>query len=155
MNNKVADDITGKFPFIPTELLVNTDLNQLNYLAAWLAKINNSEIEKLKAIMQSPFRFSSAEQLIDYTYNTDYFLFCAGITNTAALARYYIYDTGLCQMPEEWKGGIDLEKFGKHAVEQEKGAFTDNGYLMPSGDVWENRTSTNGISDKYRIQEQD
>ena len=40
-------------------------------------------------------------------------------------------------MPEEWKGGIDLSTFGRNAAAQEKGAFTEYGYIVESGDEWE------------------
>ena len=37
----------------------------------------------------------------------------------------------------ERKDGIDLIPFGTHLEEQEKGVYTANGYLLPSGDEWE------------------
>ena len=36
----------------------------------------------------------------------------------------YTSQSGMVQMPEEWKGGIDLSTFGRNAAAQEKGAFT-------------------------------
>jgi len=134
------------------ELLMSADLDHVNYLAARLAEMDSGELDKLDAIMQSPFRFSTVEQLLDYTYNTDYFLLRFGINDNMELGRYYVYDTGLCQMPEEWKGGIDLEKFGAHAAQQERGVFTSKGYLMPSGDEWQDRPAGQGIPDEYRLQ---
>ena len=35
---------------------------------------------------------------------------------------------------QEWKGGIDLTTFGRNAAAQEKGAFTEDGYIVESGD---------------------
>ena len=43
----------------------------------------------------------------------------------------------MVQMPEEWKGGIDLSTLGRNAAAQEKGAFTEYGYIVESGDEWE------------------
>lgn len=134
------------------ELLMRADLNHVNYLAARLAEMDGNELDKLDAIMQSPFRFTTVEQLLDYTYNTDYFLYRSGINGNTELGRYYVYNTGLCQMPEEWKGGIDLEKFGAHAAQQERGVFTSKGYLMPSGDEWQNSPARQGIPNEYRLQ---
>ena len=34
------------------------------------------------------------------------------------------------------KGGIDLTTFGRNAAAQEKGAFTEYGYIVESGDEW-------------------
>lgn len=37
-------------------------------------------------------------------------------------------------MPDEWKGGIDLEKFGAHAARQERCVFTSLGRIW-SADI--------------------
>ena len=54
-------------------------------------------------------------------------------------------------MPEEWKGGIDLAAFGRNAAEQEKGAFTEYGYLVESGDEWERQFEGREVPEEYRI----
>jgi len=141
-----------ELPAITADLLINSNLDRVNYLAARLAEMDGRELDKLDSIMQSPFRFITVEQLLEYTYNTDYFLFRPGINDNTELGRYYVYDTGLCQMPEEWKGGIDLEKFGAHAAQQERGVFTPKGYLMPSGDEWQDRPAGQDMPDEYRLQ---
>ena len=56
---------------------------------------------------------------------------------TTIWADYYLNQSGMVQMPEEWKGGIDLSTFGRNAAAQEKGAFTEYGYIVESGDEWE------------------
>ena len=43
----------------------------------------------------------------------------------------------MVDMPEEWKGGIEPEAFGRHIREQEQGVFSDRGYVVLSGDEWE------------------
>lgn len=136
---------------LPTDLLINTELNLVNYLAMRLAGMDETQLSILDAIMESPFRFTTLEQLIDYADNEDYFLFRPGINDAEQLGRYYVYDTGLCQMPDEWKNGIDLEKFGEHAARNERGVFTSTGYLMLSGDEWNNRLTEQGIPDEYRL----
>lgn len=150
---------TGKYKSdvsaLPADLLTNAELNLVNYLAARLAGMDKKQLAMLDAIMESSFRFITVEQLIDYADNEDYFLFRPGINDAAALGRYYVYDTGLCQIPEEWKGGIDLEKFGEHAAQQELGVFTSKGYLMPSGDKWTNTLLAEyGIPSEYRLYHQ-
>jgi hypothetical protein len=34
--------------------------------------------------------------------------------NTEDLGNYYLYKSGMVQMPEEWKAGIDPKEFGSH-----------------------------------------
>ena len=54
-------------------------------------------------------------------------------------------------MPEEWKGGIDLAAFGRNAAEHEKGAFTEYGYIVESGDEWERQFEGREVPEEYRI----
>ena len=54
-------------------------------------------------------------------------------------------------MPEEWKGGIDLSTFGRNAAAQEKGAFTEYGYIVESGDEWERQFEGREVPEEYRI----
>lgn len=143
--SKYETDLT----VFPSDILMNADLDYVNYLAARLAAMDGKKLDALDAVMHSSFRFTTLEQLIDYTYNTDYFLFRPGIKDAAELGRHYVYDTGLCQMPEGWEGGIDLERFGAHAAKKERGEFTPVGYLMPSGDEWQSIIAECGIPDEY------
>lgn len=136
---------------LPADLLANADINIVNYLTARLARMDDKELAALVAIMESPYRFNTVERLVEYTYNLDSFLFRPGVLDATALGRAYVYDSGLCEMPEEWKGGIDLERFGAHAAEQERGAFSSKGYIMPSDDEWAAVLSERGIPAEYRL----
>ena len=60
------------------------------------------------------------------------------VHNYHDLGDYYLNQSGMVQMPEEWKGGIDLSTFGRNAAAQEKGAFTEYGYIVKAA------TSGNG-----------
>ena len=58
----------------------------------------------------------------------------------AQLGDYYLNRSGMVNMPEEWKGGIDTAQFGRYVAQQEQGAFTQYGYLVKSGDEWQKVT---------------
>ena len=45
-----------------------------------------------------------------------------------ALGRYQLYESGMVEMPEAWKAGIDPETFGRKVREQDNGYFTHKGY---------------------------
>ena len=51
----------------------------------------------------------------------------------AQLGDYYLNRSGMVDMPEEWKGGIDTAQFGRYVAQQEQGAFTQYGYLVKAG----------------------
>lgn len=67
------------------------------------------------------------------------------------MGDYYLNKSGMVQMPEEWKGGIDLAAFGRNAAEQEKGSFTQYGYILESGDEWEPHFEGRDVPEEYRI----
>ena len=54
-------------------------------------------------------------------------------------------------MPAEWKNSIDLIAFGRNAAAQEKGSFTEYGYLVESGDAWEQHFEGRDVPEDYRI----
>ena len=73
------------------------------------------------------------------------------VHNYHDLGDYYLNQSGMVQMPEEWKGGIDLSTFGRNAAAQEKGAFTEYGYIVESGDEWERQFEGREVPEEYRI----
>ena len=59
--------------------------------------------------------------------------------------------SGMVQMPDEWKAGVDLAAFGQNAAEKEKGSFTDYGYILESGDDWVKHYEGREVPEEYRI----
>ena len=114
---------------LPHDLVCAADVDELNFLAARLAELDPAEIEKLNAALQSKMGFENVGQIIDFTYNTDFFVHVPEAHTARELGDYYLNKSGAVQMPEEWKGGIDLAMFGQHAAEREDGAFTQYGYI--------------------------
>ena len=81
----------------------------------------------LNAALQQKNGLANIGQVIDFTYNVDFYVHIPEVHNYHDLGDYYLNQSGMVQMPEEWKGGIDLSTFGRNAAAQEKGAFTDRG----------------------------
>ena len=90
-------------------------------------------------------------QLIDFTYNEDFFVHIPEVHNPRELGDYYLNKSGMVQMPAEWKNSIDLIAFGRNAAAQEKGSFTEYGYLVESGDAWEKHFEGRDVPEDYRI----
>ena len=57
----------------------------------------------------------------------------------------------MVDMPEEWKAGIDVARFGQHIAQQEQGAFTPYGYLVKSGDEWQRVHEGQPVPEEYRV----
>lgn len=132
--------------------VIGGDINTVNYLAARLAELPQGQLNKLAAVTETPGTIDTIERMIDFTYNIDFFVLIPNIQNAEDLARYYIFESGLVQMPHEWKNGIDLYAFGTNLEEQEKGLYTQKGYLLPSGDQWQKMFEKTGVvPPEYRI----
>ena len=128
----------------------NDSIDNLNYLADRLAGMDNFGLAKLAAILDSKEDITVPD-VIDLTYNMDYFVHIPDVANFEKLGRYYLYESGMVEMPDSWKSEISLEAFGKNAAENEHGSFTAHGYLLPSGDEWEQHYNGMNIPEKYRV----
>ena len=95
--------------------------------------------------------FENIGQIIDLTYNPDFFVHIPEVHNPRELGDYYLNKSGMVQMPAEWKNSIDLIAFGRNAAAQEKGSFTEYGYLVESGDAWEKHFEGRDVPEDYRI----
>lgn len=136
---------------LPYEMVCAADVDELNFLAARLHQLDPAEVGKLNAALQRENGFENIGQVIDFTYNVDYFVHIPEVHTTRDLGDYYLNQSGMVQMPEEWKGGIDLAAFGKNAAAQEKGTFTEYGYLVESGDEWERQFEGREVPEEYRV----
>ena len=122
---------------LPYDMVCAASVDELNFLAARIEQLDPAEIGKLNAALQQKNGFENIGQVIDFTYNVDFYVHIPEVHTYRDLGDYYLNQSGMVQMPEEWKGGIDLTAFGRNAAEQEKGAFTEYGYIVESGDEWE------------------
>ena len=136
---------------LPHDMVCAASVDELNFLAARLAGLDHAEIEKLNAALQSKTGFENIGQIIDFTYNTDFFIHIPKVHTARELGDYYLNQSGAVQMPEEWKDGIDLAAFGQNAAEREGGTFTQYGYITESGDEWERHFEGRDVPEEYRI----
>lgn len=137
---------------IPYDMVLAADVDELNFLAARLGQLDAAEIAELNAAMQNPRGgFESIGQIIDYADNVDYFVHLPDIHSAAALGDYYLNRSGMVDMPQEWKAGIDTAQFGRHIAQQEQGAFTEYGYLVKSGDEWQRVHEGQPVPEEYRV----
>ena len=136
---------------IPFDWIRDGSLDKINFLAARLEEMTTEQLEKLDALMHSDFKPESLDRLIDYTYNTDFYNYLPGIFSYKELGDYFLNDSGMVQMPEHWKAGIDKEDFGFNAALHEDGKLTDHGYIARSGTEWKELYTGNETPEQYRI----
>ena len=137
---------------LPYDMVLASGVDKLNFLAARLESLPPAEIAELNAIAQSPQGgFENIGQLIDYPDNVEYYVHIPDVETPSQLSDYYLNRSGMVDMPEEWKAGIDPSKFGSHIAAQEQGAFTPYGYLVKSGDEWRRVHEGQPVPEQYRV----
>ena len=137
---------------LPRDLVLSADVDELNFLAARLEKLDAAELAELNTALTSPQSdFHSIGQIIDYPHNVDYYVHLPDVTSTGQLGDYYLNRSGMVDMPEERKTGIFLPRFGLHIANMEHGVFTDYGYLVKSGDEWQRVHEGQPVPEEYRV----
>ena len=137
---------------LPYDMVLAADVDELNFLAARLEALDAAGLAELNAALQNPQGdFRSISQISDYPDNLDYYVHLPDVQNTAQLGDYYLNRSGMVDMPEEWKAGIDTARLGRHIAQQEQGAFTPYGYLVKSGDEWQQVHEGQPVPEAYRV----
>ena len=140
----------GRALELPEDLVRAASVDELNFLAAQLQKLDAVELAGLNAAMHSPEKFQSIGQIIDYAENTDCFILIDAKDNRT-LGDYYLNRSGLMVVPDEWKPAIDTERLGQFIASEEKGTFTEYGYLLRTGDEWQRVHEGQPVPEEYRV----
>ena len=135
---------------LPYDMVCSAGIDELNFLAARIGELDPAELTKLNALAQAPHGLETIGQMIDFTYNVDFYVHIEART-FSELGDYYLNKSGMVQMPEEWKAGIDPGEFGKNVAQKEQGEFTEYGYIVASGDQWEPHFEGRDVPEEYRI----
>ena len=137
---------------IPYNMVLASNVDELNFLAARLETLSAGERAELNAALQAPqSELFSIGKITDFPENVEYYVHLPEVRGPAQLGDYYLNRSGMVDMPEEWKGGIDTAQFGRYVAQQEQGAFTEYGYLVKSGDVWQKVHEGQPVPEEYRV----
>ena len=137
---------------IPYNMVLASNVDELNFLAARLETLSAGERAELNAALQAPqSELSSIGKITDFPENVEYYVYLPDVRGPAQLGDYYLNRSGMVNMPEEWKGGIDTAQFGRYVAQQEQGAFTQYGYLVKSGDEWQKVHEGQPVPEEYRV----
>lgn len=128
------------------------NIDELNYLAALLSDMDQSDLEKFEAVIDAGEYTGSVKDLINLTQNLDCFEFYSGIPSEEDLGRMYILDFEAMTVPEHLIDYIDYEAYGRDV------RITDGGHFAPGGYVADNHSSfvelytgRDDIPDEHRV----
>ena len=119
-------DVLGLYDYL-TEY---ENLDELNHLACLLSELEQSDLEKFEAVIDSGEHTSSVADLINLTQNLDCYEFYPDIESEEDLGRYATEDLPI---PEELKDYFDYEAYGRDIRINEDGHFAPGGYVLNNG----------------------
>ena len=104
-------------------------LDELNYLAALLAQRSQEEREKFAAAMIHGDHAASITDAINLTHNLDCYWLYPAVRNSEDYGHYVVDELDELELPEAAKKYFDYKAFGRDAVREDGGTFTDYGYI--------------------------
>ena len=128
------------------------NLDELNYLAVLLSEMDQSDIEKFEAIIDSGEHTSSVADLINLTQNLDCFEFYSDVHSDEELGRMYVLEFGGVEVPEHLIDYIDYEAYGRDVRINESGHFAPGGYVFDNGSRFiEHYSGREDIPDEHKV----
>ena len=127
-------------------------LDELNYLAALLSEMDQSDIEKFEAVLDAGEYTGSVKDLINLTQNLDCFEFYPDVHSDEDLGSMYVLEFGGLEVPEHLIDYIDYEAYGRDVRINEGGHFAPGGYVFDNQSRFiEHYTGRDDIPDEYRV----
>lgn len=128
------------------------NLDELNHLACLLSELDQSDLEKFEAVINSGEHTSSVADLINLTQNLDCFEFYSDVHSDEELGRLYVLEFGGVEVPEHLIDYIDYEAYGRDVRINESGHFAPGGYVLDNGSRFiEHYSGREDIPDEHKV----
>ncbi len=135
----------GRYDFLAPHL-DGYDLYQFNALAEQLSTFSNADAVAFEGLVEMEIdklcRSNGGEltlqRVLDLAYSADCCHVVQGITDDAALGRFYVENDFLPELenvPDSVLKMLDYEKIGRSMREGEGGVFTPHGYVMQESEL--------------------
>ena len=108
-------------------------IDELNHLACLLSELDQSDLEKFEAVIDSGEHTSSVADLINLAQNLDCYEFYPGVGDDETLGRIYVEDMEAIDIPEHLLDYFDYEAYGRYVRINEDGGYSHGGYLVGNG----------------------
>lgn len=119
---------------IPYNMVLASNVDELNFLASRLETLSTGERSELNAALQAPqSELFSIGRITDFPENVDYYVHLPEVHGPAQLGDYYLNRSGMVDMPEEWKGGIDTAQFGRYVPSRSRACLPSMATLSKAG----------------------
>ena len=125
------------FPALRKAFGEYADIDELNHLAHLLSELNESELDIFSAAVSAGEHTASVGDLINLVHNIGCYDFYRGITDDETLGHIYVEDMEMLDVPEPILPYFDFEAYGRDARINENGRYINGGYMIRSGDSFE------------------
>ena len=140
-------DVLGLYDYL-TEY---ENLDELNHLACLLSELDQSDLEKFEAVIDSGEHTSSVADLINLTQNLDCFEFYPGVGDDETLGRIYVEDMEAIDVPEHLLNYFDYEAYGRDLFLNSTSDFTDGGYIENNQSSFIEHYDGDKVPEEYQI----
>ena len=89
------------------------NIDELNHLACVISELDQGDLEKFEAVIDSGEYTGSVKELINLVQNLDCFEFYPGVTDDETLGRIYVEDMEAIDVPEHLLNYFDYEAYGR------------------------------------------
>ena len=89
------------------------NIDELNHLACVISELDQGDLEKFEAVIDSGEYTGSVKELINLAQNLDCFEFYPGVTDDETLGRIYVEDMEAIDVPEHLLNYFDYEAYGR------------------------------------------
>lgn len=126
-------------------------LDELNYLAALLTRQHDEDRDKLAAAVIHGDHAGSLQDIINLTHNLDCYWLYPTVHNTEDYGYYLIDTLDDLELPEAAKQYFDYKAYGRDAVREDGGSFTDYGYIYNNKNNFNVWYEGRDVPEEYRI----
>lgn len=126
-------------------------IDELNYLAALLMQRSDEEREKFAAALIHGDHAANLSDIINLTHNLDCYWIYPTVHTSEDYGHYLIDELDELELPEAAKKYFDYKAYGRDSVQEDRGTFTDYGYIYNNNNqfaAWYNRDD---IPQEYRL----
>ena len=126
-------------------------IDELNHLACLLSELDEDELAKFEAVMDSGEYTGSVKELINLSQNLDSYSFYSDVHTEEDLGRMYLQELEAVPVPEHLIDYIDYEAYGRDARINEGGHFAPGGYVQGGHSFKEHYHGLEDIPDEHRV----
>lgn len=127
-----------------------THIDELNYLASRLNELDPEELMKFTAAVEHGEYASSAEELINLTYNLDHYELYP-VQNAEEYGLWLVDELMVLQLPEQARDYFDFEAYGEATAINEGGTFTSHGYMLAGPEPFQKVYDGQHIPEQYQV----